>query len=182
MLQLHIPETEYYDEELNEFKTIKAQTLRLEHSLISISKWESKYCKPFIDKKEKTVEETLYYIECMTLNSGIDPKVYLAITNEMIDEVNKYIEAPMTATTITDRNASSNRNQEILTSELLYYYMIEGGVPVEFEKWHLNRLIMLLRILGIKRDPKAKKMKKGQIMRQNASLNAARRKAMHSKG
>lgn len=182
MLLITIPKTEYYDEEKNEFSYIAEQTLKLEHSLISISKWESHYCKPFLSKEPKTVEESLYYIECMTINPNIDPNVYRCITNEMMDRVNKYIEAPMTATTINNPAASSRTNNEILTSELLYYYMIAGNIPVEFERWHLNRLITLIQIVGIKNDPKAKKMTKGQIMRQNASLNAARRKAMHSRG
>jgi hypothetical protein len=181
MLLIEIPKTEYYDEEKNEFMYVPETTLKLEHSLISISKWESHYCKPFLSREQKTVEESLYYIKCMTINPNIDPNVYRCITNEMMDRVNKYIEAPMTATTINDP-ASSKKNNEILTSELLYYYMIAGNVPVEFERWHLNRLITLIQIIGIKNDPKQKKMTKGSILRQNASLNAARRKAMHSRG
>lgn len=182
MLTIKIPQTEFYDEERNEFVVVKAQTLKLEHSLISISKWESHYCKPFLSDQAKTIEESLYYIECMTINPNIDPNVYRCITDDMMREINEYIEAPMTATTITNLNTSKKRNKEQLTSELLYYYMIAGNVPVEFEKWHLNRLIVLIEIIGIKNDPKAKKMTKGAIMRNNASLNAARRKMMNSKG
>ena len=182
MLLLEIPAMEYYDEENNEFIKIGKQTLKLEHSLIAISKWESKYCNPFLSKEPKTVEESLYYIKCMTINPNIDPRVYGCITNEMMNRVNEYIEAPMTATTITYNTSSYNRNKETLTSELLYYYMIAGNVPVEFERWHLNRLIKLIEIIGIKNDPKAKKMSKGSIMRNNAALNAARRKAHHSRG
>ena len=183
MLLFKIPKTEYYDEVKNEFVTINEQTLKLELSLISISKWESKYCKPFLTKEPKTVEETLYYIECMNTNPRSDPNVYLCIDNAMMDEINEYIEAPMTATTINNNNIGKGRGkQEQLTSELIYYYMIEAGVPIELEKWHLNRLLMLLNVIGIKRDPHAKKMSKGQVMRNNASLNAARRKAMHSRG
>lgn len=182
MLLLEIPETELYDEEKNEFVTLSKQTLKLEHSLIAISKWESKYCKPFLSKDQKTVEESLYYVQCMTINPNVDPRVYRCITNEMMNRINEYIEAPMTATTISYNTSSNNRRQETLTSELLYYYMIAGNVPVEFERWHLNRLIKLIEIIGIKNDPKAKKMSKGSILRNNAALNAARRKAHHSRG
>lgn len=181
MLSLKIPKTEYYDEEKNEFVTVNEQVLKLEHSLISISKWESKYCKPFLTKVPKTIEETLYYIECMNTNPRSDPRVYLSITNEMMDEINAYIDAPMTATTISNPGSGRGKKEQ-LTSELIYYYMIEAGVPIELEKWHLNRLLTLLNVIGIKRDPHAKKMSKGQVMRHNASLNAARRRAMHSKG
>ena len=181
MLLLKIPKTEYYDEERNEFVVKDEQVLKLEHSLISISKWESKYCKPFLSKTPKTIEETLYYIECMNMNPRSDPSVYLCITNDMIEKINAYIEAPMTATQFN--NLPNNRGgKEKLTSEYIYYLMIEAGVPIELEKWHLNRLITLLNIIGVKRDPHAKKMTKGQVMRQNASLNAARRQAMHSRG
>jgi len=181
LLLLKIPKSEYYDEAKNEFVTINEQTLKLEHSLISISKWESKYCKPFLSKEPKTVEETLYYIECMNTNSRSDPNIYLCINNDMMDEINKYIEAPMTATTVNYPGRGRGK-QEQLTSELIYYYMIEAGVPIELEKWHLNRLLILLQVIGIKRDTHSKKMPKGQVMRNNASLNAARRRAMHSKG
>lgn len=182
MLLLEVPETELYDEKKNEFVTLSKQTLKLEHSLIAISKWESKYCKPFLSKDQKTVEESLYYVQCMTINPNVDTRVYRCITNEMMNRINEYIEAPMTATTISYNTSSNNRRQETLTSELLYYYMIAGNVPVEFERWHLNRLIKLIEIIGIKNDPKAKKMSKGSILRNNAALNAARRKAHHSRG
>lgn len=182
MLPIKIPETEYFDEEKNEFVTVKEQELHLEHSLLSISKWEAHYCRPFISDQKMTAEETLFYIRCMTINRNIDPAVYYCLTNEHIEKIIEYIEAPMTATTITDNTPGVKRNKEQLTSELIYYYMVEAGVPESFEKWHLNRLIMLLRIIGIKRDPHAKKMSKSAIMKQNKSLNAARRKARHSRG
>lgn len=182
MLPIKIPESEYYDEEKNEFVTIKEQELHLEHSLLSISKWEAHYCKPFISDKDMNREETLFYIKCMTINRNVDPIIYQQLTNNDIQKIVEYIEAPMSATTITDRTPGGGRQKEQLTSELIYYYMVEAGVPESFEKWHLNRLITLLRIIGIKRDPNANKMSARSAMKSNKALNAARRKARHSRG
>ena len=183
MLLLEIPETEFFNEEKNEFITVPKQTLRLEHSLISISKWESKYCKPFITDEPKTVEETLYYIQCMTINPHVDPNVYLCITDDMVGKVNEYIAAPMSATTFHNLEGNRRpRKKETLTSELVYYYMVAGGIPVEFERWHFNRLMNLITIVGIKNDPNPKKASKRSILKSNSQINAARRKAMHSKG
>lgn len=182
MLLLEIPETELFDEEKLEFINIPKQTLRLEHSLISISKWESKYCKPFISDEPRTPEETIYYIKCMTINNSVDPNVYRCITDEMVRKINEYIAAPMSATTFHNLSENNRRRKETLTSELVYYYMVAGGVPVEFERWHFNRLMNLITIIGIKNDPNPKKRSKASILKSNAEINAARRKAMHSKG
>ena len=184
MLKITIPasEDEKWDSNKEEFvySTIaKEQTLCLEHSLVSLSKWESKYCKPFL-YSEKTNEEFLDYIKCMTLTHNVPDDVYDRLTTENIEAISEYVNAPMTATTFSqDKNKRPGR--EIVTSELIYYWMISLNIPVEFEKWHINRLITLIRVCEIKNTP-PKKRSRREIMNQNAALNAARRKRLNSKG
>lgn len=180
MLSITIPDSEVFIEETGEFIKIKGQTLQLEHSLISLSKWESKWHKPFLGKGEKTSEEIIDYVRCMTLTPNVDSMVYNFLTNENVREINKYIDDPMTATTFSE-DPTAKRNREIITSELIYYWMISLNIPVEFQKWHLNRLLTLIRVCNIKNQP-PKKMSKKEIMRRNAALNAARRKQLNSKG
>lgn len=180
MLTITIPAVEMYDEETEMFISSKEQTLQLQHSLVSLSKWESKWCKAFLSKEEKTLEETIDYIKCMTITQNVDPNVYNALTQSNIDEINKYIGAPMTATTFYDDN-QKGRNKEIITSELIYYWMISLNIPMECQKWHLNRLLTLIRVCNVKNAP-AKKYSKGDMTRRYASLNAARRKQLNTKG
>lgn len=179
MLEITIPATEYYDENNNLFIKTKEQTLRLEHSLVSLSKWESKWCKPFLVKDNKTVEESIDYIRCMTLTQNVDPLVYNAITNDNIEKVANYIESPMTATTINNRDKVSNR--EIVTAEIIYYWMIALHIPFECQKWHLNRLLTLINVCNIKNSPN-KKMSRSEILARNRALNEARRKQYNTKG
>lgn len=180
MLTITVPAFEMWDEKNEKFVNIKECTLQLEHSLISLSKWESKWCKPFLFTKEKTEEETLDYVRCMTLTSRVSPEVYYGLTSENIKAINRYIEAPMTATCFgADRNGRGNR--EIVTSELIYYWMIALNIPFECQKWHLNRLLTLIRVCNIKNQP-AKKMSRREIMSRNAALNAARRKQLGTNG
>lgn len=180
MLEITIPDTELFDDSKQEFIHVKEQTLRLEHSLVSLAKWESKWHKSFINNQQPTREESLDYIKCMTLTQNVDPNVYNCITNKHISEVNKYIEDPMTATVINDPNNKGN-NREQITAEIIYYWMIALNIPVEFQKWHLNRLLTLIRVCNIKNTP-PKKMSRAEIMRRNTELNAARRKQLNSKG
>lgn len=181
MLTITVPiSPEGWDETKQEFVEPKSQILQLEHSLISLSKWESKWQKPFYSKKEMTDEEALDYIKCMTLNKTVDPDVYNHLTRENIDDVMKYIGNPMTATTFRKDDKSQN-NRETITSELIYYWMIASNIPFECQKWHLNRLITLIRVCSIKNSP-PKKMNKREIMSRNAALNASRRKQLNSKG
>ena len=167
-----------WDERKQQFLSIKETTIQLEHSLLSISKWESKWNKSFINTKDKTEDELIDYIKCMTITKNVDPNIYVCLTAENIQEIVNYINAPMTATTIRDTGES---NHEIVTSELIYYWMISLNIPVKFEKWHLNRLITLIRVCSIKNQP-AKKMSRGEIMQRNAALNAARKKRWNTKG
>jgi hypothetical protein len=179
MLIITIPAAELWDESLNEFINVKSQELRLEHSLVSLSKWESKWCKPFLGKEDKTIEETIDYIRCMTLTQNVNPSVYNRINDKIIEQINEYIKAPMTATTFHNQKKVINR--EIITAEIIYYWMIALNIPFECQKWHLNRLLTLINVCNIKNQP-PKKMNKKDIMSRNRSLNAARKKAWNTRG
>ncbi len=180
MLRITIPAVEQWDEAKQEFIYTKEQTLSLEHSLVSLSKWESKWCKPFLTKQEKTFEETLDYIKFMTLTQNVDSEVYNYLTNGNISEINEYIEAPMTATYFSDEKTSKTSREQV-TAELIYYWMIALNIPFECQKWHLNRLLTLIKVCNIKNQPPKKRSKK-DIMSRNAALNAARRKRLNTKG
>lgn len=179
MLRVTIDPVEQWDELNNEFVTFEGRTLTLEHSLVSLSKWESKWNKPFLTKDEKTLEETLDYIRCMTLDKNVDESVYSFLSEQNIKEINEYIAAPMTATTFYNNKKGGSR--EIVTSEVIYYWMISLNIPFECQKWHLNRLITLIKVCEIKSSP-AKKMSRSEIMSRNAALNEARRKKFNSAG
>lgn len=179
MLEIYVPTSELFNDQTGEFESNKGQLLQLEHSLISLSKWEAKWCKPFLDKKPKTAEETIDYVRCMTLNKNVDPKVYNHLTKENIEDVGKYIDAPMTATWFNDKTNRVSR--ETVTSELIYYWMVALQIPFECQKWHLNRLLTLIKVCSIKNEP-AKKMPKKAAMSQQKALNAARRAQSGSKG
>lgn len=180
MLHITIPAQEYYDERTETFVNTKEITLTLEHSLVSVSKWESKWCKPFLSKDAKTPEETLDYIKCMTLTQNVPPETYNYLTNENITEIKRYIEDPHTATFINE-GPGGPKSREVITSELIYYWMTALNIPWESQKWHLNRLLMLIRVCNVKNQPK-KKMSQRELMSRNAALNAARKQKLHSKG
>ena len=180
MLEITVPEQELFNEATNEFIIIRSQVLKLEHSLVSISKWESKWKIPFLDKGKKTREQTIDYIRCMTITQNVNPMVYMGITNENIKAISDYIDDPMTATWFNEQQKRPGR-QEIVTSELIYYWMIALNIPMECQRWHLNRLLTLVRICNIK-NQKPKKMSKNEIYSRNRALNAARRQKFNSKG
>ena len=179
MLQIIVPATEQWDEIKQEFVYTKETTLQLEHSLVSLSKWESKWCKPFLSKEDITAEETIDYIRCMTITQNVNPEVYTCLSDENIAQVRDYIQAPMTATFFRKENGPPSR--EIITSELIYYWMITLNIPFECQKWHLNRLLTLIRVCNIKNQP-AKRRSQREIMEYNTALNEARRKKLNSKG
>lgn len=180
MLHITIPDWELWDPTKEEILQMKGRTLQLEHSLVSLSKWESKWNKPFLGPTEKTVEETLDYVKCMTLTQNVDSEVYKHLSMENIRAINRYIDAPMTATTFSEDNQGKSR-REIVTAELIYYWMIALNIPFECQKWHLNRLLTLIRVCDIKNRP-PKKRGRRETMRHNAALNAARRKKWNTKG
>lgn len=180
MIQITIPGGELYDAKSNEFINFKTTTLSLEHSLISISKWEAKHKKPFLVNKQKTTDEILDYIACMSITQNIDPRILYKIPPKEVNRVSEYIADPMTATTFKEDDAKSGGKQ-IVTSELIYYWMIAFNVPFECQKWHINRLLTLIRICGIKNAPQ-KKTSKAEMMRRRSQLNAERRARLHTKG
>ena len=180
MLQITIPATELYDEQNNEYIYTDETTLRLEHSLISLSKWESKWCKSFLSNKALTPEESQDYVRCMTITKGIDPNVYLSLTAENMKAIHDYIAAPMTATYFSE-SKTGKLNNEPITSDLVYYWMVALQIPFECEKWHLNRLLTLIRVCNVKNQP-PKKMSSRELMSRNAAINAANRKRFNSKG
>lgn len=180
MLQIVIPALEYWDEEKERFVSEKEQVLQLEHSLISLSKWESKWCKSFLSTKELSREENMDYIRCMTITKNVSPDTYRRLTNQHIEQINEYIKAPMTATTFREGRGAKGRKR-IITAELIYYWMVAFNIPVEFQKWHLNRLLTLIRVCEIENSLK-KKQSANDILRENAALNAARKAQLKTKG
>lgn len=181
MLTIEVPGVEGWDEQKEEFVSAAPPvTLHLEHSLLSLSKWEAQWEKPFLSKEEKTAEETIDYIRCMNLNPGTSADVYDHLTAQNLHDVNAYIDAKRSATTIREEKTARHSN-EVITSEVIYYWMVALNIPFECQKWHLNRLLTLIRVCNIKNQP-SKKMGKRNTMKQNAALNAARRNRLHSKG
>lgn len=180
MLYITVPETELWDEENQEFDHIEETTLQLEHSLVSLSKWESKWHKAYFSDKGKTYEETIDYIKCMTITQNVKPKVYKCLTQENIDAITAYIEDPMTATTFIDDGIRGGK-KETVTAELIYHWMIALNIPFECQKWHINRLLTLVRVCNIKNQP-PKKMGKSEVLRRQAELNARRKQQLNTKG
>ena len=174
MLTLVIPAREVFDPETNLFYDLKEQKITLEHSLVSLSKWESKWETSFLNSKEMTREQVLDYIRCMTITPNVDPVVYQCLTNENINQIEEYIQKPMTATTFSQKETPGKR--EIITAELIYYWMIACQIPFECQKWHLNRLFTLIRVCSIKNQPKKKGSRSGQFGRYY-NMNRARQKA-----
>lgn len=180
MLTITIPEKEYFDENSEKFIYIKEQTLQLEHSLVSLSKWESKWKEPFLTKEEKSVEKSLDYIRCMTITQNVNPIVYYGITPELLDKINGYMEDPMTATTFSEIG-SKKQNREVITAEIIYYWMLMNNIPMECQKWHLSRLMTLIRVFSIKNSPQ-KKMSRREVMSQQRALNEARKQKLGTRG
>lgn len=180
MLTVTVPEIQLYDEVNNLFSVKKEQTLQLEHSLVSLSKWESKWLKPFLSKTEKTTEETLDYVRCMTLTQNVDPDLYKTIPDDVMSIISDYIDAPMTATTFPKTGPRAT-NREVITAEIIYYWMVTFNVPLEFHKWHLNRLLTFINVCNVKQKPN-KKMSRKELNAQNRALNASRKNALNSNG
>ncbi len=180
MLTITIPSAEYWDEANEVFIYTKAQTLQLEHSLVSISKWESKWHKAFLGKQPKTEEEIVDYVKCMTLTQNVNPNVYQRLTAANLNQIKEYIQAPMSATVLPE-DKGQKHSRETATSELIYYWMIALNIPVEFQKWHLNRLLKLIQVCNLKNSP-PKKRSSASMYKQRSALNAARRNRMHTRG
>lgn len=180
MLSITIPDTELFNDAEQQFYVIKGGTIQLEHSLVSVSKWESKWKKSFFLKNNKSNEEVLDYVRCMTITQNVNPYLYKCLTKENMLNIKEYIDDPMTATTISNIKKTTGNNG-VITSEILYYYMIALGIPFECQKWHLNRLIMLIRVCSIK-NSKPQKMNKSDYLAHRRALNEQRKKALHTHG
>ena len=181
MLTVSINGGEFWDERTERFIYTEPKVIKLEHSLISLSKWESKWGKPFLTKTEKTNQEILDYIRCMTITQNVDPMTYSCLSQQNINEIIQYMNAPMTATTINQRQNARRINREQITAELIYYWMIAFKIPFECEKWHLNRLFTLIRVCEVK-NQRSKKRPRNEVLSEYASLNAARKKLYNTKG
>ena len=182
MLQVTIPAADLYDERNNEFITTDEQVLSLEHSLASLAKWESKWCKPFLSEEKMTEEESIDYIRCMSLTQDVPPDVYRVIPNDVISEISDYIAKPMTATWFSEESKKGRKNNgKRVTAEIIYHWMIALQVPPEYEFWHLNRLLTLIRVCDEENKPQKKKSAKN-LMSEYAALNMARRQKLNTKG
>lgn len=185
MLELTIDEQEIFNERTNEYLYTKKTFLQLEHSLISIHKWESKWHKSFLSTKEKTYEELTDYIRCMTINKVADDTIYRWIPPDQIKQIVEYIQNPMTAVMFRDPSliGASKRKEQIITAETIYYWMIELNIPVEFERWHLEQLLALIKFINAKHeDPKKRPKNRQEMAAERHRINLERRAKHHSKG
>lgn len=183
-ITINIPAgSESWDSETNEFHTVEKDTsITLEHSLVSMHKWEQKWHVGFLDERhKKTPQELVDYLRCMTLTKNVDPYVYYSIPRAEMHRVEEYIQNPMTATKLNLAKKGSKRATELKTAEVIYSDMIYLGIPFECRKWHLNALLMLIAVCNEKQTPQ-KQLSRSEILAQNRALNAARRATLHSRG
>lgn len=182
MLTIYIPETELFDNVKEEFYYIRPKTLKLEHSLVSVSKWEAEHEKPFLANDKMSEADMIDYIRCMTITQNVDPLVYVGLTDDIVKQVANYINKSMTATWFSsDGKASSSKASEIVTSEVIYYWMTIFNIPMECQKWHLNRLLTLIKVCDEKSKPQKKMSKREQRERYRA-INEARKKQLNTRG
>ena len=180
MFELKVEASEEFDEATGRFYNVKAQTYKLEHSLISISKWESKWHKPFLKKEEKTRAEELDYIRCMAINQEPDEATLASLTSVQLKDVFDYVNDSMTATWFNEKDKKPP-SRKIITSELIYFWMTDLRIPFSCEKWHLNRLLTLIKICHIENSPKKKMSRKDQLAERRA-LNASRKQKYNTRG
>lgn len=181
MLRIEVPEMELFNDKTNEFFMIGGVSLQMEHSLVSLSSWESKWHIPLLGKEDKTKEQMLDYVRCMTLTEDVDPITYRYLPNDLFSKIVDYIHDPATATTIHSIQKTVGGKKETITAEIIYYWMVTLGVPGEYETWNLNRLFTLLSVISIKNSPQ-KKIGRREAAEWRAAENARRRAKYHSKG
>lgn len=180
MLTIVVPMTLAYNEVKEEFITQDHVTLELEHSLVSLSKWESIFEKPFLAETNKTTEELIGYIKAMVLTPDVSDEVFGKLSPQNFEAINNYIDAKMTATWFSEAPGAP-KSRDVVTSELIYYWMTLFNIPFECETWHLNRLFTLIRICNIKQS-KPKKMSRSEIAARNRELNAQRKAKFGTSG
>lgn len=180
MLTLHVDQMEMYDEEKEEFVVSDAVTLELEHSLVSLSKWESIFEKPFLGGKDKTKEEIVAYVRAMTLTPDVSPEVFDRLGNEHFNKINEYINAKMSATWFSE-SQNNRTNTEIVTAELIYYWMVAFSLPQEYQYWHLTKLLTLIRVCNLK-NSKPKRMSANEARSRQREINERRLREMNSSG
>ena len=181
MMWIDLPARDFFNEANEEFIPFKGAKFKIEHSLVSLAKWESKWKKPFLHTQLNR-EQWIDYVRCMTITQNVDPLAYRVISNSLLNDILNYVNEPQTATTIKDNTPNRPRRKEIITAEIIYYWMVSYNIPPEYEKWHLSRLLTLIEVCSIKNNADGKKMSKSDILKQNSKLNAARRAAHHSRG
>jgi hypothetical protein len=180
VLIIEVPMSEGFNESTQEF-VVKSFKLELEHSLVSLSKWESFFEKPFLGKEEKTPEETFWYIkEAMTLTPDVPPEVFARLTEDNVVAIDKYISAKMSATWFAEKKQQKH-SRDVITAEVIYHWMITHNIWLECENWHLNRLLTLIRVC-IEKNTQPKKMSKAEMLAQQRKLNAQRRSQFGSSG
>ena len=180
MLTITLEETELYDEETSTFTTLSGVTLELEHSLISLSKWESKHNVPFLTDKERTSDQIIDYLGMMIITPGIDPAIIHRCSTKDLETIQNYIDAKQSATTFMETPGRGGP-KEVITAELIYFWMVNFGIPFECQHWHLNRLFALIRICNIKNSDQ-KKLSPAEIAARNRQLNAERKKELNTTG
>lgn len=184
MLEIKVPKKDCWDEEKEIFVIFPETHLKLEHSLVSLQKWESKFHTPFFATSDKTYDEVLEYIVCMTINDVEDKSVYQYIPDVEMQRIIDYIKDPMTATWFGKKDNTSKigtKSREIITAEVIYYWMIKLGIPMECQKWHLNQLMTLIKVINVK-DAKKPKRSKSDVAQEWAAINAARRAKYNTRG
>ena len=183
MLRLLIPDQDFWDPIKEKFISVKGANVELEHSLASVSKWEAKWHIPFHDeRKKKTTEQNIDYIRCMCLTDDVDPKVFNYLTEQNVKDVMSYIEDSATATWFNDTANKRRGKKEIITAEIIYYWMTAYNIPENYQFWHLNKLMTLLRVCAEKNNVDNKKTNSSQLAAQRRALNAARKSKYHTRG
>lgn len=179
MLSITVTTLEKFDEANSLFVEPETYDLELEHSLVSLSKWESVVEKPFLGGTEKTAEETFLYIELMNRTPKIPRGVFRELSSQNYDDINQYVNAKMTATWFAKEE--SKKKQEVITAEIIYYWMISMNIPFEAQHWHLNQLLTLIRVCNQKNAPPKKLGRRGLAQR-NRELNAQRKAQLGTYG